>query len=124
MSPSTKTAEQYERWHVRDCVRCGRRAAKAANWEGPICRTCYAKAVHTRGPCADCGADRLLPGRLDHARRSAETAPGSPATSSATVAGSKAICTPRGSAPAAPCPTNSTRHSTTAAAVSTRHSPS
>jgi hypothetical protein len=41
MSPSYQTAEQYERWHVRDCVRCGRRAAKAANWEGSVCRTCY-----------------------------------------------------------------------------------
>jgi hypothetical protein len=67
MTPPSKTAEQYERWHVRDCARCGRRAAKAANWEGPICRTCYAKAVHTRGPCPDRGADRLLPGRRDHA---------------------------------------------------------
>jgi hypothetical protein len=65
MSPSYKTTEQYERWHVRDCVRCGRRAAKAANWEGPICRTCYAKALQTRGCCPGCDADRLLPGRRD-----------------------------------------------------------
>jgi hypothetical protein len=40
MSPARKTAEQYQRWHVRDCARCRRRAAKAANWsDGPICRT-------------------------------------------------------------------------------------
>jgi hypothetical protein len=63
MSPAYATAEQYERWHVRDCVRCGRRASKAANWEGAICRTCYAKALQIRGRCAGCGADRLLPGR-------------------------------------------------------------
>lgn len=65
MSPASTTAEQYQRWHVRDCVRCGRRAAKAANWEGAICRTCYAKAMQTRGRCAGCGVDRLLPGRRD-----------------------------------------------------------
>jgi hypothetical protein len=65
MSPAYKSAEQYERWHVRDCVRCGRRASKAANWGGAICRTCYAKALQTRGCCAGCGVDRLLPGRRD-----------------------------------------------------------
>jgi hypothetical protein len=32
MGLSYKTTEQYERWHVRDCVRCGRGAANAANW--------------------------------------------------------------------------------------------
>lgn len=63
MSPAYTTGEEYERWHVRDCVRCGRRAGKAANWEGSICRTCYAKAVQTRGCCPGCGVDRLLPGR-------------------------------------------------------------
>lgn len=65
MSPAYKTAEQYERWHVRDCVRCGRRAAKSANWEGPICRTCYGKALQTRGRCPGCGTDRPLPGRRE-----------------------------------------------------------
>jgi len=65
MSPSYKTTEQYERWHIRDCVRCGHRAAKAANWEGPICRTCYAKALQVRGRCPGCDVDRLLPGRRD-----------------------------------------------------------
>lgn len=64
MSPSYRTPEQYERWHVRDCARCGRRAALAANWpDGPVCRTCYHKAARTRGCCAGCGASRLLPGR-------------------------------------------------------------
>ena len=58
------TAEQYQRWHIRDCARCGRRAAKAANWpDGPICRTCFAKATEVRGRCPGCSTDRLLPGR-------------------------------------------------------------
>ncbi|MFE3230280.1 hypothetical protein, partial [Nocardia sp. NPDC059228] len=63
MSPAYKNTEQYERWHIRDCIRCGRRACKAANWEGPICRTCYAKAVRHHGRCRECGTERLLPGR-------------------------------------------------------------
>lgn len=64
MSPSYKTAEQYERWHICDCARCGRRAGKAANWsDGPICRTCLDKATRCRGRCPGCGIDRLLPGR-------------------------------------------------------------
>lgn len=41
----------------------GCRAAKAANWEGPICRTCFDHAVHTWGDCPDCGVHLLLPGR-------------------------------------------------------------
>ena len=63
--PSYRTREQYERWHVRDCARCGRRGGLAANWEGPVCRTCQDKAARTYGRCATCGADRLLPGRRD-----------------------------------------------------------
>ncbi|MBT2233560.1 hypothetical protein [Nonomuraea sp. NEAU-A123] len=60
-SPS---AEQYERWYLRDCARCGRHAGKAANWsDGPMCRTCLDKATRTRGRCPGCGTDRLLPGR-------------------------------------------------------------
>jgi hypothetical protein len=58
-----RTREQYERWHVRDCARCGRRGGLAANWEGPVCRTCHDKAARTYGCCAGCGAGRLLPGR-------------------------------------------------------------
>jgi hypothetical protein len=61
--PSYRTQEQYERWHVRDCARCGRRGGFAANWEGPVCRTCYDKAARTYGDCASCGAGRLLPGQ-------------------------------------------------------------
>jgi hypothetical protein len=64
VSPSYRTPEQYERWHIRDCARCGRRAALAANWpDGPICRTCYQRAARTYGPCPGCGTSRLLPGR-------------------------------------------------------------
>jgi hypothetical protein len=66
MTPLTGryTAEQYERWHVRTCARCGRHAAFAANWsDGPVCRTCFDRAARTRGTCPGCGAERLLPGR-------------------------------------------------------------
>lgn len=63
MSPGNRTREQYQRWHIRECIRCGRTAAKAANWEGPICRTCYDLAIHTHGHCTICGVSRLLPGR-------------------------------------------------------------
>jgi hypothetical protein len=62
---SYRTREQYERWHIRDCARCGRRGGMAANWEGPVCRTCHDKAARTYGCCADCGTDRMLPGRRD-----------------------------------------------------------
>jgi len=58
------TPEEYERWHVRNCARCGRRAAKSAEWsDGPICRTCYDRAMRVRGRCPRCDTDRLLPGR-------------------------------------------------------------
>ena len=64
MSPSYRTPGQYERWHIRDCARCGRRAGLAANWtDGPVCRTCYERAARTYGQCPGCGASRLLPGR-------------------------------------------------------------
>lgn len=64
MSPSYDTREEYERWHIRTCARCGRQAGKAANWsDGPICRTCLDKATRTRGTCPHCQAERLLPGR-------------------------------------------------------------
>ncbi|WP_433183033.1 hypothetical protein [Actinoallomurus sp. CA-150999] len=67
MSPSYRTAEQYQRWHIRDCARRGRRAAKAANWsDGPICRTCPDRALRDRGCCPGCGTERLLPGRDRH----------------------------------------------------------
>lgn len=62
---SYRTKGQYERWHMGECVRCGRRASKAANWEGLICRTCCEKAARVRGACPGCGVERLLPGRLD-----------------------------------------------------------
>src|SRR6266849_1144690 len=58
------TPEQYQRWHVRDCARCGRRAGLAANWpDGPVCRTCHRRAARTYGNCPACGTRRLLPGR-------------------------------------------------------------
>ena len=64
MSSSCDTREKYERWHIRTCARCGRQAAKAANWsDGPICRTCLDKATRTRGCCPGCQGERLLPGR-------------------------------------------------------------
>jgi hypothetical protein len=58
------TPEEYERWMIRDCARCGRRASKSAEWsDGPICRTCYDRAIRVRGRCPCCDTDRLLPGR-------------------------------------------------------------
>ncbi|MFI1293671.1 hypothetical protein ACH4VM_35435 [Streptomyces sp. NPDC020792] len=58
------TPEEYERWMIRDCARCGRRVSKSAEWsDGPICRTCYERAMRVRGRCPGCRADRLLPGR-------------------------------------------------------------
>lgn len=58
------TPEEYERWMIRDCARCGRRASKSAEWlDGPICRTCYDHAMRVRGRCPRYRADRLLPGR-------------------------------------------------------------
>ncbi|WP_250285753.1 site-specific integrase [Frankia sp. CiP1_Cm_nod2] len=58
------TAEQYERWHIRVCARCARRASLSANWsDGPICRSCYDRAARTYGRCPGCAAERLLPGR-------------------------------------------------------------
>jgi hypothetical protein len=63
MSPSRMSTEQYQRWHVFDCVRCGRRAGKSANWEGAICRSCCERAASTYGHCSGCDEDRLLPGR-------------------------------------------------------------
>ncbi|MFD3471739.1 hypothetical protein ACFWWM_36465 [Streptomyces sp. NPDC058682] len=58
------TPEEYERWMIRDCARCGRRASKSAEWsDGPICRTCYDRAMRVRGRFLCCDTDRLLPGR-------------------------------------------------------------
>jgi|GEM_PF-5480462 len=58
------TDEQYERWYIIDCARCGRHRHKAASWpDGPICRTCADRAVRTRGTCPGCGQERALPGR-------------------------------------------------------------
>lgn len=64
MNPAYDNREKYERWHIRTCARCGRRAAKPANWsDGPICRTCYERAMRERGRCPGCKTERLLPGR-------------------------------------------------------------
>ena len=84
--------EQYERWHVRDCARCGRRAALAANWEGPLCRTCYDQAVRSYGRCAGCGAERCCRAAAATGRPPAGTAPTSPVTSFAPAAASRAFC--------------------------------
>ena len=64
MSPAYATAEQYRKYHVRTCARCGRTAAKSARFsDGPICRTCLCKALRTYGTCPQCDTERLLPGR-------------------------------------------------------------
>jgi len=58
------TDEQYERWFITECARCGRRRNKAGSRpDGHVCRTCIERAVRTRGRCPGCGQDRALPGR-------------------------------------------------------------
>ena len=64
MSRPYATDEQYERWYVAECCRCGRRRHKAGSWpDGFVCRTCADHAVRCRGVCPGCGKDRALPGR-------------------------------------------------------------
>jgi hypothetical protein len=55
--------EQYERWYIVECCRCGRRKNKAGSWpDGYVCRTCADRALRIRGCCLGCGVDRVLPG--------------------------------------------------------------
>jgi len=64
VSRSYATDEQYERWYLAECCRCGRRRHKAGSWpDGFVCRTCADRAVRCRGVCPGCGQDRALPGR-------------------------------------------------------------
>ena len=64
MSRPYATDEQYERWYIAECCRCGRRKNKAGSWpDGHVCRTCADRAVRTRGTCPGCGQERALPGR-------------------------------------------------------------
>ncbi|MET7389851.1 hypothetical protein ACFYPT_35900 [Streptomyces sp. NPDC005529] len=64
MSRPYATDEQYERWYIAECCRCGQRRHKAGTWpDGYVCRTCSDRAVRTRGTCPGCGQDRALPGR-------------------------------------------------------------
>ncbi|MCZ1010325.1 hypothetical protein [Streptomyces lydicus] len=63
MTRTYATDEQYERWYMAECCRCGRRRHKAGTWpDGYVCRTCSDHAVRTRGTCPGCGQDRALPG--------------------------------------------------------------
>ncbi|MET7304910.1 hypothetical protein [Embleya sp. NPDC005575] len=63
MTRSYATDEQYERWFMTDCCRCGRRRHKAGSWpDGHVCRTCSVRAARTRGTCSGCGLERALPG--------------------------------------------------------------
>lgn len=64
MSRPYATDEQYERWFMAECCRCGQRRHKAGSWpDGYVCRTCADRAVRTRGACPGCGQERALPGR-------------------------------------------------------------
>ena len=64
MSRSYATDEQYERWYIGECCRCGRRKNKAGSWpDGHVCRTCFDRALRARGACPGCGQERILPGR-------------------------------------------------------------
>ncbi|WTX00983.1 hypothetical protein OG216_47020 (plasmid) [Streptomycetaceae bacterium NBC_01309] len=63
MSPAYTTPEQRDRWHKRDCARCGRHGWFAARWpDGHVCRTCHDKALRVRGHCPGCCDERVLPG--------------------------------------------------------------
>ncbi len=63
MSRPYATEEQYERWYIGECCRCGRRRHKAGSWpDGHVCRTCSDRAVQTRGTCPGCSQERALPG--------------------------------------------------------------
>jgi hypothetical protein len=58
------TGEQYGRWYLGECCRCGRRRNKAGAWpDGHVCRTCFDRALRARGICPGCGQERVLPGR-------------------------------------------------------------
>jgi hypothetical protein len=64
MSHPYATDEQYERWFMIDCCRCGQHRNTAGSWpDGRVCRTCLDRAVRTRGVCPGCGVERALPGR-------------------------------------------------------------
>ncbi len=64
MSRPYATDEQYERWFLAECCRCGRRRNKAGTWpDGYVCRTCLDRAVRVRETCPGCGQERALPGR-------------------------------------------------------------
>ena len=64
MSRPYATDEQYERWYIGECCRCGRRRNKAGSWpDGHVCRTCFDRALRARGACPGCGQERILPGR-------------------------------------------------------------
>jgi len=63
MSPAYATAEQYERWYKKTCVRCGRFGCFAATWpDGHVCRTCHDRALKVHGRCPGCHVERVLPG--------------------------------------------------------------
>ena len=58
------TPEEYERWQRPHVLALRPTSGKSADWpDGPICRTCYERAMRVRDRCPGCGADRLLPGR-------------------------------------------------------------
>ena len=64
MSRPYATDEQYERWFIAECCRCGRPRNKAGTWpDGFVCRGCIDRAVRVRGTCPGCGQERALPGR-------------------------------------------------------------
>lgn len=45
----------------QECAHCGRARRPAAHWpEGPVCGTCYARALDTKGCCPECAQTRRL----------------------------------------------------------------
>lgn len=51
---------------AQPCARCRQVKRTSHHFEGPICRSCFGKAVRTRGRCQGCGTERLLPGRNEN----------------------------------------------------------
>lgn len=67
MSHDNDRDQRYERWHITECCRCGRRKFKAGRWpDGYVCRTCHDRGLRIRGRCPGCDDDRVLPGLRAH----------------------------------------------------------
>jgi hypothetical protein len=61
------------------CAHCGQERRVLARWhEGPVCRTCYHRALAAKGTCPSCGELRRLMAYPDQATRVCATCAGAP----------------------------------------------